>query len=429
MSITKIKEKINLYLKLLGYTESDRVFLRGFDKDNEARKTSYPAYKINYKTLQEWNAQDFGVYIVVNGGGQTDDDVKHCRAIFYEHDNLPKEEQEQLWQKLNLPEPTFQIDTGGKSIHSYWVFDKPSPVEDWKTLQTDLLEFSDGDRSIKNPSRVMRLPGFFHQKTGNVAEIISQFGKRYSYQELRQIIPTQQTETLNFSQPAVAHLDAVPLENCLSRDDRALINSGEGKGKRNNSGAKLARSLIGAAQRLDYLGHPYRDDPRQLFDNYCSRCTPPIDSREAAQIWKSAQKDNPTATLTDDALENCIKAWQRQQDRQPKKKIASTPSLPSTTSNVVDFPSQQWDVTQVEQQLRSLAQIRPNPVKRKRELKKISQESGWKDLKYLKEFYQAILEEQDKEAELEDDIVEFSEILNSNEPLVRQSYQKNYTLY
>ena len=416
MSITNIKENINLYLKLLGYTESDRVFLRGFNKGNEARKASYPVSKLDYKTLQSWNTQSFGVYIVVNGGGQTDDDVKHCRAIFYEHDNLPKEEQKQLWQKLNLPEPTFQVDTGGKSIHSYWVFDKPSPVEDWKTLQTDLLEFSDGDRSIKNPSRVMRLPGFFHQKTGNVAEIISQSGKRYSYEELRQIIPTQQTETLNFSQPAVTHLDAVPLENCLSRDDRALINSGEGEGKRNNSGAKLARSLIGTAKRLDHLGYPYRGDPRKLFDDYCSRCTPPIDSKEAAQIWKSAEKSNPTATLTDDALENCIKAMQRQ-NRQPKKSTISTPSSPSTTNNIVDFPSQQWNVTQVEQQLRSLAQIRPKSVKLNRELKKLSQKSGWKDVKYLKEFYQAILEEQDREAELEDDIVEFNEILNSNEPL------------
>lgn len=103
---------------------------------------------------------------------------------------------------------------------SYWVLDEPIPVADWKNLQKDLLEYSDGDRSIKNPSRVMRVPGFIHQKSGNVGEIISQSGKRYSYEQLRQAIPTQQTPTLNFSQPAVTYLDAVPLENCLSIDDR-----------------------------------------------------------------------------------------------------------------------------------------------------------------------------------------------------------------
>ena len=42
---------------------------------------------------------------------------------------MEKQIQRQLWKTLGLPEPTFQIDTGGKSIHSYWVFTEPIPVE------------------------------------------------------------------------------------------------------------------------------------------------------------------------------------------------------------------------------------------------------------------------------------------------------------
>ena len=57
-----------------------------------------------------------------------------------------------------------------------------------------------------------------------------------------------------------------------------------------------------------------------------------IGSKEAEQIWKSAQKSNPTATLTDDALENCIKAWQRQ-NKQPKKNTTSTSTKTSEKSN------------------------------------------------------------------------------------------------
>ncbi|NES64322.1 MAG: hypothetical protein F6K24_03120, partial [Okeania sp. SIO2D1] len=341
--MTYTRENTNLYLKLLGYTESDTVFFRGFDEGDEARKTSCSVSKINYKTLRRWNTQGFGVFIVVNGGGHTDAEVEYCRAIFYEHDDRPKDEQKQLWQKLKLPEPTFQIDTGGKSIHSYWVFSKLSLVEDWKTLQADLLEFSNGDRSIKNPSRVMRLPGFKHQETGNQSEIISQSGKRYSYEELRQVVPTQQTQTLNFSQPAVTHLDAVPLENCLSKDDRVLVENGEGEGKRNTSGAKLARNLIGTAKRLDHLGHLYKGDPYELFSTYCSRCTPPIGNKEAQKIWKSAEESNPTATLTDDALENCIKAWHRnakQTNTSPQYQHGATAAQPRTIgkSNVVLLP-------------------------------------------------------------------------------------------
>ena len=434
MSITNIKENINLYLKLLGYTESDRVFFRGLSDGKNAKSADYLPGKINYQTLQNWNDQGFGVYMVVNGGGKADENVKHGRAIFYEHDNLPKDEQKQLWQKLNLPEPTFQVDTGGKSIHSYWVFDKPSPVEDWKTLQADLLEFSDGDRSIKNPSRVMRVPGFKHQETGVASDIVSSSGNKYSYQELRELVPARKPPTLpplgdgrynpndtssaKYVYEEINQLNQMPppLTIFLTKDDRDLIERGVSQGGRNTAGAKLARNLIGTALRLNYLGITYTDTSEALFNDYCSHYTSPIDSKEAAQIWKSAEKSNPTATLTDDALENCIKAWQRQ-NRQPKKSTISTLSSPSTTSNIVDFLSQQWNVSQVEQQLRSLAQIRPKTVKLNRELKKLSHKSGWKDVKYLKDFYQAILEEQDREAELEDDIVEFNEILNSNEPL------------
>jgi hypothetical protein len=65
-------------------------------------------------------------------------------------------------ESLELPEPTFRVDTGGKSVHSYWVFTQPIPIADWGELQGDLLEYVDGDRSIKNPSRVMRLAGCWH---------------------------------------------------------------------------------------------------------------------------------------------------------------------------------------------------------------------------------------------------------------------------
>ncbi|NES67600.1 MAG: hypothetical protein F6K24_21340 [Okeania sp. SIO2D1] len=87
----------------------------------------------------------------------------------------------------------------------------------------------------------------------------------------------------------------MPLENCLSKDDRVLIDSGEGEGKRNSSGAKLARNLIGTAKRLGHLGYPYKGDPHKLFSDYCSRCTPPIESKEAQKIWKK----NKTSLLLD----------------------------------------------------------------------------------------------------------------------------------
>ncbi|MBE9053229.1 DUF3987 domain-containing protein, partial [Nostocales cyanobacterium LEGE 11386] len=173
-----------------------------------------------------------------------------------------------------------------------------------------------GDRALKNPSRVMRLAGCWHFGPNNVpngqTQIILNTGKRYSYDQMRSLIPQrQQAELQAPSLPLFT--DEVPLYQCLSKGDRALIDSGAPQGERNHKGAALSRNLIGTATRLTHLGHRFSSEPRALFDEYCARCSPPLGDREAEGIWKSAQKDNPTATLTDEALNNCIKAWQRQQ--------------------------------------------------------------------------------------------------------------------
>jgi hypothetical protein len=110
--------------------------------------------------------------------------------------------------------------------------------------------------------------------------------------------------------------ETVPLYQFLTKDDRALIDTGAANGTRNSMGAKLARNLIGTSSRLDYLGIAYSNDPHQLFLDYCARCPNGNgwNEREWEAIWKSAQLDNPTASLTDDALINCAQAWQKKHD-------------------------------------------------------------------------------------------------------------------
>ncbi|MBD6619705.1 DUF3987 domain-containing protein [Komarekiella sp. 'clone 1'] len=128
----------------------------------------------------------------------------------------------------------------------------------------------------------------------------------------------------------------VPLYECLSKDDRALIDHGTGEGERDDKGAKLARNLIGTALRLNHLGHRFEGEPRALLDIYCSRCTPPLDEKDADRIWKSALKSNPTATLSDDYLNNCIKAWHRQQT---KEKSPQAERTIASNSNVIPHPT------------------------------------------------------------------------------------------
>ena len=341
-------------LKLLGYSPGDPVFFRGFfpgdsPKNDGGRKAESVLQNLP-SDLQQWEREGRGVYGVVNGGGHKDADVTECRAIFYEHDDVgadglaklqgwfpdhvfsekplkpgetepkwlvPKAVQASLWAVLGLPEPTFQVDTGGKSIHSYYVLDQPISPDQWRRLQTDLLEFADVDRKLKNPARVMRLAGFKHSKTGVVATIISQSGNRYDYETLRAAIPGERQPEKpkalswadfdrSFSLPWP---EPVPLEVCLSKSNRALLESGISEGGRNSSGATLARDLIGTAAHLQGLGQRFSGDPWGLFEAYCDRCGPPLPDKERDSIWRSAENDNPGPALAPEQIEGCIKGW------------------------------------------------------------------------------------------------------------------------
>ncbi len=337
--------QIQAFLTALGYQDGDTLYFRAINHQDASNSVcTFPVDDRALLTLRNYQVSGYGVYLVINGGGQRDADVEAGRAVWFEHDDMPVEEQLTLWQRFRLPEPTIQVNTGGKSIHNYWVFDKPMPVAEWRVLQADLLEWVNADRTIKNPSRVMRLPGTIHQKTGKPCQIATNSGQRYSFTEIRAIVPEQvQPEPLTQTHREIAspvnhshdesaskahdeNLNPIPLVNCISKKHRTLIADGVGEGSRNSSGAALARDLIGTAQYLETIGQAYEPGARSLFDDYCQRCTPALDDREAETIWRSAEQDDSTPCLSDDKIQACIAKWQREPNRKAKKATVSKPA-------------------------------------------------------------------------------------------------------
>lgn len=317
-------------LELLGYKAGDTVFLRFFYPSNDPRKSDDSGLNLEFtypdipwdkiKTIQ---SQGKGCYFVVNGQGNTDRDVKFGKAMFYEHDDLLIEDQINLWQSLGLPVPTFQVATGGKSIHSYWVFDNPVEISLWIKLQIDLLEFSKGDNKIKNPSRVMRFVGANHidyDKGVNPTEIISESGVKYTYEYLRNIIPVSNKSTKNRTRTTkkrgrgfgskVEVSNHIPLFNCLARVNRDYIEAGTEIGNRNNAALQIARDLIGTSRYLESIGQAYSGDARSLFDKYCDHCDPSAEA-ELDDIWEKTLSYDPDPSLDYDYIKNCIYTWYR----------------------------------------------------------------------------------------------------------------------
>ena len=129
------------------------------------------------------------VYFVVNDGGDKASDITECRAFFVEWDDKPIEWQLTAWQDLGLPEPTLQVITGNKSVHCYWVLDEPCTVMQWTNIQLRLIHLCGSDPALKDPCRVMRVPGFKHTKTGNLAEVVHSSGKCVTLRELDTLLP------------------------------------------------------------------------------------------------------------------------------------------------------------------------------------------------------------------------------------------------
>ena len=174
-------------------------------KDTETRLRAIPfrgeVIKGNFTNLDkfaELNSSGMRVYLVVNSGGDKDIEITQCHAFFAEWDNIPKEKQLYIYKEKNLPVPTFMLDTGGKSIHYYWVFKSPIATEIWLPIQRRLLDYCKADTSIKNPSRVMRLAGFYYiDKEGNPtvkSQIINVTGKEYSVEDIAQVLPEPKVE-------------------------------------------------------------------------------------------------------------------------------------------------------------------------------------------------------------------------------------------
>jgi hypothetical protein len=69
-----------------------------------------------------------------------------------------------LLSDKNLPNPDMVI-SSGHGLHCYWRL--PEPMTDlvkWERLQQKIIDTLHSDNVIKNPERVMRLPGFINTK-------------------------------------------------------------------------------------------------------------------------------------------------------------------------------------------------------------------------------------------------------------------------
>ncbi|NEZ54967.1 DnaB-like helicase C-terminal domain-containing protein [Adonisia turfae] len=103
----------------------------------------------------------------------------------------------------------------------------------------------------------------------------------------------------------------VDLLVACSPKTRQILETGQSDRGRNDTGAMIARDLIGTAAYLSGIGQRYTGDPKMLFDSWCSSTGLDKDQPKGQPrtIWAKAEKDRPSPSLNPTMIEGCLKSW------------------------------------------------------------------------------------------------------------------------
>lgn len=203
-------------------------------------------------TLSALNLKGAGVFVMVNRGdgqGRRADNVVACRALFVDLDGAP------IDPVLNGPiRPRIVVESSPGKWHAYWPIVDLPPGQ-FSQSQRALAERFDGDGSVADKPRVMRIPGFWHSKS-------APFQTRILHAENAPL--TWDEVSRGFGLAAPMRLPSViPV------------------GDRNASLYKLAAT----ARRA---GVPKEGQLSKAFQVNATRCAVPLSESEVAQIVESA---------------------------------------------------------------------------------------------------------------------------------------------
>lgn len=159
-----------------------------------------------YETLTpemiEWAKNNkVGIYYTVNELGDKRNENKNLRhrenvtkllAFFTDFDEGTKEEQKK--KILSFPLRPSCIVESGRGYHAYWYLNQSDAIDEkmWTHIQHELALRFGSDTAVKDPARLLRMPGTWHVKEGmepSMVKILSQFGDIYRVSDFFSHVP------------------------------------------------------------------------------------------------------------------------------------------------------------------------------------------------------------------------------------------------
>ena len=117
--------------------------------------------------LGELNGEGFGCYVGIlprrREGGSKDSDTAPGRVVWADLDNVTPADAKKRLQASRLPPPAAVVNSG-HGIHAYWRLNALAEPDVLSRAVTRVADAVGGDGAVRNPSRMMRLPGFVNYK-------------------------------------------------------------------------------------------------------------------------------------------------------------------------------------------------------------------------------------------------------------------------
>ncbi|WP_041423890.1 CHC2 zinc finger domain-containing protein [Thermosediminibacter oceani] len=149
--------------------------------------------------LGKLNEDGFNIYFVVNSGGFKDSEINKINAVFIDLDAGKDLDLSMIdsFKQIKLEEihnfdfkPSYIIETKN-GLHVYWLIEEGVSIEEFRECEELLINYFNADPQVKNPARLMRLPGFYHVKDVNnpfLVKIIEDNNVRYDIKTIIKVL-------------------------------------------------------------------------------------------------------------------------------------------------------------------------------------------------------------------------------------------------
>ena len=235
--------------------------------------------------LRQKNQNGYGVYAGVlprNGRSGRDVDCLPGLVAWMDFDGEAPDVVLDMVLEVELPSPCLLIDSG-HGTHCYWRFEDRVAPEDLRTLVSDLAVLVGSDGTVKNPSRVMRIPGFLNtKKPVRPVDIIEYAeGRRYTWDAIRGAVPAKKTQQQSPQQGVGGAIAASDVVQQARRWAAAV--PGFGEGERNSKGFYVAARLLRGFSLS-------QDQARPILAAWNQSNSPPMEEPELDSILSDADK-------------------------------------------------------------------------------------------------------------------------------------------